>query len=88
MCSGTEALFKMVCVYLTQLVKVCVDAVRSRYRADQSGFDEGTPLVHQHSLTSNIILAEKTVNTMKQSCLFISKYTILLLWLCTPAHWI
>lgn len=49
-----------VCMHLTQLVEVCVDAVRTRYRADQSGFDEGAPFVHQHSLTTNIILSEKT----------------------------
>lgn len=47
-------------MHLTQLIEVCVDAVGSWYRADQPGFDEGAPFVHQHSLASNIVLAEKT----------------------------
>lgn len=57
-------LLKKVCVYLTQLVKVCVDAVGPWYRADQSGFDEGAPLVHQHSLASNIILVENRTHNL------------------------
>lgn len=60
-------LVKKVCVYLTQLVEVCVDAVRSWNRADQSGFDEGAPFVHKYSLASNIILAEKTEIQYTQS---------------------
>lgn len=54
-------------MYLTQLVEVCVDTVRSWYRADQSGFDEGAPFVHKHSLAANIILAEKTEIQYTQS---------------------
>lgn len=54
--------------------------MRSWYRADQSGFDEGTPLVHQHSLASNIILAEKTetqyTQSIKHSYIFVSKHTV------------
>lgn len=44
---------------LTQLVEMSVDAMRSRHGADQPGFDEGAPFVHQHSLASNIILVER-----------------------------
>lgn len=58
-------------MYLTQLVEVCVDAVRSWYRADQSGFDEGAPLAHQHSLATDIILAEKTGHTIYKTQLHI-----------------
>lgn len=72
--------FHYMCVCLTQLVKVCVYAMRSWYGADQPGFDEGAPLVDQHSSPSNIILAEKTeiCTTIKHSCTFISKCVIVL----------
>lgn len=59
-------------VSLTQLVEVCVNPVRSRYGADQSGFDEGTPFVHQNSLASNIILAENRVHTIYKTQLHIN----------------
>lgn len=42
---------------------MCVDAMGTGNRTDQSGFDEGTPLVHQHSLSSNIILMETQSTT-------------------------
>lgn len=69
-----------VCLCLTQLVEVCVYAMRSWYRADQPSFDEGAPLVDQHSLASNVILAEKTeIHTViKHSCTFTSKCFIVL----------
>lgn len=77
---------------LTQLVEVCVNAMRSWYRADQSDFDEGAPFVHQHSLATNIILAEKTeiqyTQSIKHRCVFNFKYTVSLFWLYTPADWI
>lgn len=73
-------------VSLTQLVEVCVNPVRSRYGADQSGFDEGTPFVHQNSLASNIILAENRVHKIFKTQLHIHfKIHISLLWLCTQA---
>lgn len=62
LCLSTEcpASSPPVCVkthtYLTQLVKVCVDPMRSGYGADQPSFDEGAPLVDQDSLSPNIIL--------------------------------
>ncbi len=45
------------CVYcLTQLVKVCLDAVRSRNRTHQSGFNKCAPLIHKNPLPTHIIL--------------------------------
>lgn len=58
------------CGHLTQLVKVCVYAMRSWYGADEPRFDERAPLVDQHSLASNIILAEKNRAAIKHVSLF------------------
>lgn len=67
-CGCVKACVQSTSVYLTQLVEVRVDAVRPRDRTDQPGFDEGAPLVHQHSLTSHIVLAKHThTNTHSQS---------------------
>ena len=64
-------------VYLTKLVEVCVNAMRSWYRAEQSGFYEGAPLINQNSLSSNIILAENTEKQfIKHSCVYFSKMTL------------
>ena len=41
---------------LTQLVEVCVTAIRSWYRANQTGLEECCPLVNQTSLTAHVIL--------------------------------
>lgn len=44
---------------LTKLVKVCVNAVGPRNRADETSLQEGAPSIHQHSLPSLIILRLK-----------------------------
>lgn len=41
---------------LTQLVKVRLDAVGSRHRADESGFEERAPLVHQTAVSAVVVL--------------------------------
>lgn len=41
---------------LTKIIKVCIYTKWSRYRADEAGFKERAPSVHQHSLSSLVIL--------------------------------
>lgn len=43
----------------TEFIKVCIDAIRSGHRADETGFQEGAPSVHQHSLSSLVILRDE-----------------------------
>lgn len=44
---------------LTQIIKICVDAIRPWHRADQSGFEERGPFINQHPLSTYIILERK-----------------------------
>lgn len=45
-----------VCVLLTEFVEVCLYAVRSWYRANDTGFLKSAPFINQTTLTANIIL--------------------------------
>lgn len=48
------------CVCVTQLVEVCVDAVGTWDGTHQPGFDEGAPFVDEHSLAADVILWQQT----------------------------
>lgn len=51
---------------LTQLIEICVTAISSWYRADQTGLEECRPLVHQTPLTPHVILSQnKTIHLMR-----------------------
>lgn len=41
---------------LTELIKVCLHAVRPWHRADEPGLQEGAPLVHQATVSPIIVL--------------------------------
>lgn len=47
-------------INLTKLIKVCVDAILTGHRANQASFQEGAPSIHQHSLSSLIILRNES----------------------------
>lgn len=49
---------------LTQLIKVCVDAMCTSYRANQASFQKGAPSIHQHSLPSLIVLRNESMQTV------------------------
>lgn len=49
---------KKSCCSLTEIIKVCINAIWSGHRADKTGFQEGAPSIHQHSLSSLVILRD------------------------------
>lgn len=50
---------KMCLASTTEIIKVCIDAIWSSHGADETGFQEGAPSIHQHSLASLVILRDE-----------------------------
>lgn len=48
----------------TQLIKVSVDAIWTSYWANQAGFQKGAPSIHQHSLSSLIVLRSESIQAV------------------------
>lgn len=59
---------RLCCSELTQLIEVCVTAIGSWHRADQTGLEKCCPLVHQTSLASHIILIQKQLRANLKGC--------------------
>ncbi len=52
----------------TELIKVCINAIWSSHRADKTSFQEGAPSIHQHSLSSLVILRDEGRHRMWVQC--------------------
>lgn len=55
------------CIH-TEIIKVCINAIWSSHRADKTGFQVRAPSIHQHSLSSLVILRDRGKYRMWMQC--------------------